>query len=185
MKIVTVLGSVTPPGRMHRAISGALDRANARDIDTELLDLATLKLPFAGMAVEGGFDTDRVIEALTTADGVILSSPVYRASMTGSLKNLLDLLPLEVLRGKPCGIVAMGASSHHYLGVDAHLRDVLAWFGALMAPSSVYLVNSDFSEAGLSEGASANLDALVDALAKLATLGGAPFGPIPLAAGKG
>ena len=40
----------------------------------------------------------------------------------------------------------MGATQHHFLGVDWHLRDVLAWFGALVVPTSVYLVSADFVE---------------------------------------
>jgi FMN reductase len=61
------------------------------------------------------------------------------------LKNLLDNVPVEALRSKPCGIIAIGATNHHYLGADWHLRDVLAWFGALVAPTSVYLLLEDFS----------------------------------------
>jgi hypothetical protein len=64
------------------------------------------------------------------ARAVVFAAPVYRASYPGVLKNLLDLLPVEALRAKPVGILAMGASAHHYLGVDTHLRAVLAWFGA-------------------------------------------------------
>ena len=74
---------------------------------------------------------------------------MYRASFTGALKNLLDLTPVEALRGKPVGIVAMGASPHHYLGVDWHLRAMLAWFGALVVPTSVYLESGHFQDGKL------------------------------------
>ena len=57
---------------------------------------------------------------------IILASPAYRGSFTAALKNLLDHLPIEPLAAKPVGIVAMGATSHHYLGMEWHLRDVLA-----------------------------------------------------------
>jgi FMN reductase len=115
---------------------------------------------------------------------VVFAAPVYRASFPGVLKNLLDLLPVEALRDKPVGIVAMGGSPHHYLGVDSHLRMVLAWFGALALPNSVYLTNRDFAEGQLaSEGAAADLAALGDALATLAAaVAGKQFGPVPLAA---
>ena len=76
-----------------------------------------------------GDDTASIVARVGAADAVILASPVYRGSFTGALKNLLDHLPVDALAGKPVGIVAMGASAHHYLGVDWHLRDVLAWFG--------------------------------------------------------
>ena len=86
-------------------------------------------------------------------DAVILASPIYRASYTRALKNLLDWLPLEAMRDKPVGIVAMGTSQYHYLAVDVPLRGALAWFGALVAPTSVYLAAADFEDGALSANA--------------------------------
>jgi FMN reductase len=57
---------------------------------------------------------------------VLLATPVYRGSLTGTLKNLLDHVPVGALQGKPVGIVAMGATDHHFLGAERHLRDVAA-----------------------------------------------------------
>ena len=82
-----------------------------------------------------------------------MASPVYRGSYTGALKNLLDLTPVDALRNKPVGIVAMGATLHHYLGVDGQLRAVLAWFGALVLPTSVYLESSHFKDGQLADSA--------------------------------
>jgi FMN reductase len=115
----------------------------------------------------------------------VLATPVYRASFTGSLKNLLDQLPVETLVGKPCGIVAMGATAHHFLGVEWHLRDVLTWFGAIVPPTGVYLSSADFADGKLIESANADLAALAGALIKLATIApgaGKPLGPLPLSA---
>ncbi|MEO8540394.1 MAG: NAD(P)H-dependent oxidoreductase, partial [bacterium] len=103
--------------------------------------------------------------------------------LTGALKNALDLLPIEALQGKPVGIVAMGATLHHYLGAESHLRDILAWFGALTLPTAVYLSSADFSDGVLTEKAGAALDALLaQAGAYAAVAGTLPDGPTPLAA---
>ena len=77
---------------------------------------------------------------------MLCATPVYRGSMTGTLKNLLDHVPVEALRDKPVAIVAMGASDHHYLGAERHLRDVLAFFGALVVPTACYLSSRDFED---------------------------------------
>jgi FMN reductase len=116
---------------------------------------------------------------------LVLASPVYRPSFTGARKNLLDHLPVEALMSKPCGIIAMGATAHHYLGVEWHLRDILTWFGAIVAPTGVYLSSQDFIDGNLVERASADLAALADALIKLRTVSpvsGKPLGPLPLSA---
>jgi FMN reductase len=100
------------------------------------------------------------------------------------LKNLLDITPVEALQNKPVGIVAMGGSPHHYLAVDGQLRPVLAWFGALVAPTSVYLTGGDFRDGQLaSESARDDLAALTGTLITLARrLDPGALGPSPLAA---
>jgi NAD(P)H-dependent FMN reductase len=185
VKLVTVLGSVTPPGRSLKAMQWmvAAAREEQPDLEAKLLNLADYKISFAdGRAPEKfGDDTASVVAEIRTADAVIFASPVYRASFTGALKNLLDQLPVEALMGKPCGIVAIGASQHHYLGVDWHLRDVLTWFGALVAPVSVYLSPADFTDGQPGASAREDLRALAQTVLKLGA-GAKAVGPIPLAA---
>lgn len=188
-QLIGVLGSVTPPGRLRRALAWTLDSASesASGADTSLLDLADVRLAFAdGRPPEQvGDDTASMIQRITSAEAVIFASPVYRATYTGALKNLLDLLPIEALQGKPCGIIAMGASQHHYLGVDAGLRQVLAWFGALLSPTSVYLSSADFREGELQDEAKAELRALAETVLRLRAIAGPSLGPLPLAARRG
>jgi len=182
-RIAIIIGAVTPPGRLNGAINAAARRARDVGHDVEVLDLASLRLDFADgrPPPEHNDDSARVIETVTSAEAVLIASPVYRGSYTGALKNLLDLLPAEALYGKPAGIVAMGATTHHFLGVDFHLRDVLAWFGALVAPVSVYLSSADFSDGKPSDAANEQLDALIATLVTLATAtGGTELGPKPL-----
>ena len=184
-KIVALLGSVTPPGRLSSAVSGALSRAEAAGHSTELLDLGALTVGFAdGRPVEQlTDDTPRLVSAISTADAVILATPVYRATMTGALKNAIDLLPFEALTAKPVAVVVMGATLHHYLGADSHLRDILAWFGAVTLPNSVYLSSADFVEGKLTEGGAGALDSLIAALTAFASVTkGLPMGPTPIAA---
>ncbi|HLZ72789.1 MAG TPA: NADPH-dependent FMN reductase [Dehalococcoidia bacterium] len=186
--LVGVLGSVTPPGRLRRALEAALASAPAAQpgTTTALLDLAEVQLAFADgrPPAQIGGDTARVVAAIERADCLLFASPVYRGTYTGALKNLLDLLPVEALAGKACGILAMGASQHHYLGVDWHLRDVLAWFGAVPAPVGVYLTSADFVDGALAEVRRAELAELVAGVLRLgqALRGAGSAGPPPLAA---
>jgi FMN reductase len=188
--LVLVLGSVTPPGRLHRAVAAAEERARAArpDLDTTVFDLGALQIAYADGTppADLGDDTAHVVDAVAAADAVLLATPVYRGSLTGALKNLLDHLPVTALRGTPVGIAAMGASDHHFLGADRHLRDILTFFGAVVPPTSAYLTSKDFADGLPSEDALARLDAVVDAVLALADrLGGAPLGPPPIGAGRG
>jgi FMN reductase len=138
-----------------------------------------------GRALDGyGAETRRAVDRIAAADAVLIAAPVYRASFPGVLKNLLDIVPVGALQGKPVGIVAMGGSAHHYLAVDSQLRQVLGWFGALVAPTSVYLTGADFQDGRLTaETARADLLALTNTLlVLLRRLDPALLGPTPLAA---
>ncbi len=179
-----VLGSTTPPGRLHRAVDGAIGRA---PFEADLIDLGTLDLGFAnGTPIDDlGDDTGATIAALESAGAVILATPIYRGSLSGSLKNLIDLTPVPALQGKVVGLVAMGASDHHFLGAERHLRDVLAFFGAVVMPVAVYLNGSDFEDGVPVERAASALDQLFAAtVATAAALEGveALRDPTPLAA---
>jgi FMN reductase len=186
MKLVMVVGAATPPGRLNAAVESLASGLAVRPgIEVETISLAAQRLEICDGRKLEDYDgvTREAVARIAAADGVMLAAPVYRASFPGVLKNLLDLLPVEALRDKPVAIVAMGGSPHHYLAVDTQLRAVLAWFGALVAPTSVYLTGGDFKDGKLaSEGALNDMAALVDTLAKLRVLDPASLGPKPLAA---
>ena len=192
--LLGIHGAVTSPGRLHQALERALDAATAHDpsVATDLLHLGNHRIAFAdGRPPESyGDDTQRVLERVTAADMYLIATPIYRASFTGALKNLLDHIPVEGLMGKACGLIAMGATDHHYLTVDTQLRPVLAWFGAHLVPGQVYLQSQHFQDGKLADPkAIAGLETLgraVVALHAMTAMGAGdagPAGPAPLAAG--
>ena len=187
-RVLMVIGAATPPGRLAAAIAAAAEavRSRAKDIDVDVMNLAETPIDTCdGRPLDGyGAETRQAVDRVAAAAAVLIAAPVYRASFPGVLKNLLDIAPVEALQGKPVGIVAMGGSAHHYLAVDTQLRQVLGWFGALVAPTPVYLTGSDFRAGMLtSESSRKDLIALVDTLVTLLhRLDPASLGPPPLAA---
>ena len=187
-RLLMVVGAATPPGRLAAAIAAAAEAvcANAEDIQVDIMNLAEVPIDTCdGRPLEKyGADTREAVDRIAAAAAVLIAAPVYRASFPGVLKNLLDIVPVGTLQGKPVGIVAMGGSAHHYLAVDTQLRQVLGWFGALVAPTGVYLTGADFHDGALaSESARNDLIALADTLLMLLRrLDPALLGPPPLAA---
>jgi FMN reductase len=186
--LLMLVGAATPPGRLATAIAAAAEMARAAhaDLAVEILNLADTPVDICdGRPLDAyGQTTRQAVARLAGAGAVLIAAPVYRASFPGVLKNLLDIAPVEALQNKPVGIVAMGGSPHHYLGVDTQLRQVLGWFGALVAPTSVYLTSSDFRDGQLaSETARGDLAALSETLITLSRrIDPASLGPMPLAA---
>jgi FMN reductase len=186
MKIALVIGQATGPGRLTAAADALREMLEREGASVATVDLHAAPVEICDGRPEEAYGaaTREAITRVSTADGVVVVSPVYRATYPGVLKNLLDLLAVDALRGKPVAIVAVGATDHHYLGVDGDLRRVLAWFGALALPTSVYLSSASF-DASKKPGAAATaeLEALARSVATLAgRLGGAELGPVPLAA---
>ncbi len=188
--LLGIHGSVTQPGRLHQALQLALQSAADRhqSVTTTLLHLGDHQISFADGRPLSGYtdDTEAVVQRVVAADMYLIATPIFRASFTASLKNLLDLVPVEGLMGKVCGLVGMGASDHHYLAVDTQLRPVLAWFGAHLAPVSVYLQSSQFQDGRLADPeAISSLEALADAVVAMSqavTKESGTAGPSPLAA---
>jgi FMN reductase len=188
VNLLMIVGAATPPGRLAAAVDAAVEMAQSTG-DGVAVDVLNL----AGTPVEtcNGRPLDRYDEAtrqavarIAIADAVLIAAPVYRASYPGVLKNLLDNTPVEALQNKPVAILAMGGSPHHYLAIDNQLRPVLAWFGALVLPTSVYLTGADFRDGQLaSEAGRGEMQSLLSTMLLLAgSLQRATLGPPPLAA---
>lgn len=83
------------------------------------------------------------IEQLAEAQGIIVATPVYKASFAGALKTLLDLLPERALEKKVVLPLATGGSVAHLLAVDYALKPVL---NALKAQEILHGVYADDSQ---------------------------------------
>lgn len=84
------------------------------------------------------------IDAITEADALIVSTPIYSASYSGLFKMLIDVLPQDSLRGKPVLLGATGGTARHSLAIDHALRPLFAYLGALVAPMAVFAASEDW-----------------------------------------
>jgi len=85
------------------------------------------------------------VDATCNADGLIVATPIYKASYTGLLKAFLDILPQFALAGKAALPLATGGSPAHVLALDYGLRPVLHSMGVRHVVQSFFLVQSQFS----------------------------------------
>jgi NAD(P)H-dependent FMN reductase len=146
LSLLGISGSLTKGGSTRAVIDAALRAAKTRypEITTDVLDLRDVKLSFCdGRPLqEYPDDTPKAVECVQAADAYVIGTPIYRGSYTGSLKNLLDHVPVEAMMGKVAGLVVNGATDHHYLSIDHELRPVLMWFNLHLVPGSVYVRGS-------------------------------------------
>lgn len=71
-------------------------------------------------------DIAKLNEVIKQADGLVIGSPVYKASYTGVLKSLMDLLPEGALKNKPVLPIMVGGSHRHLLAIDYSLNPLIA-----------------------------------------------------------
>jgi NAD(P)H-dependent FMN reductase len=167
--LTAIVGSAAPSVRTRAAVDYVCDRAKAHadDLSTDIIDLADVTLPLCDgrkwQEVEG---VKEAVERVLAATSVLMATPIYRGHYTGALKNIIDWLPPEALENKRVGLIASGATAHHYLIIDTNLKPLLAWFNAVPVPGSVYITSEDMSKEGVpSDKAAKHLDALAAALA--------------------
>jgi NAD(P)H-dependent FMN reductase len=159
LKIGIILGS-TRQGRVSPQVGEWVKGiADARgDADYEIVDIADYKLPFLGEADAPGIADWN--QKLASLDGFVFIVQEYNHSITGALKNALDLAR-EAWNDKAAGIVSYGSicgelkiadvRTHptlslftdfenfsefkpqplHLANVNAMLNEVVSWSGAL------------------------------------------------------
>ncbi|WP_449415267.1 FMN reductase, partial [Ochrobactrum teleogrylli] len=141
--------SVKRPSRTARLVDDILAgiaRGASVEIDRiDLVDAAPVlfralradQLDAAGRAI---------IDAVEAADVLVVGSPVYRASYTGALKHLFDLVDFRALQGRRVVLAATGGSPLHGLMLEHQFRPLFGFFGAVTIPTTVYAVEADFTE---------------------------------------
>jgi len=132
----------SPRGHGHTAVvlSEVLRTTEGLGASTELTSLVDV-------------EAEQVIDQIGRADGIVMGSPVYRASFAFPLKNVLDRLPRGMaewgeteapLQGKPVVTVATSASLHHFLALN-DLRNVLAnFFASHVVPPGLHVPHEGF-----------------------------------------
>jgi FMN reductase len=123
-RVLGVVAGPEPGGRTATAVAGVLAGAEKAGATTSLLELS-----------EAG--AEKVIAEFADSDAVVFGSPVYRATYSALLKDLLERTErgkwgesTAPLQGKVAATVLTGASGHHYLALG-DLRNVLAGFFAV------------------------------------------------------
>ncbi len=87
----------------------ALKGAEEYGAVTRLIDLREYKLVFYGEVEEKDYPPDvfRLRKEIEESDGIIFGTPEYHGSMSGILKNMLDLMSQEQLEMKIAGVVGV------------------------------------------------------------------------------
>ncbi|MCZ8225057.1 MAG: NADPH-dependent FMN reductase [Microcystis sp.] len=140
IKIVGINGSLRPGSYSAMALEVAISRVGALGVETEIIDLRKLSLPFCngGDDYSDYPDVAKMQQTVKSAAGLILATPEYHGSVSGVMKNALDLMSFEELSGKVAGLISVlgGQSNSNALN---DLRIILRWVHAWVIPEQIGL----------------------------------------------
>ena len=144
IRITGVCGSLSDDGATRKALAIALKGAAEYDAETALLDLRDLNLVFAGSVPQNEYPPDvfELRRTLKNSQGIILATPEYHGSLSGTLKNMLDLMSIEEFETKIVGLIGVAGG---HMGATNSLntmkticRNLHCW----VLPGEVSIANS-------------------------------------------
>jgi len=152
--IVGICGSLRADSNTRTALQVALDAAATAGGATTLVDLRDYDLPvYDGDAPAAG-DATTFRETVREADGVLLATPVYHATIASPLKAALDYCRRDDLEGTTVGLLCT-TGGPYYGPALAHLRAVAQILNAWVLPHQVSVpdANTTVAEGRIRDGA--------------------------------
>ncbi|MFD7754396.1 CE1759 family FMN reductase [Streptomyces sp. NPDC059757] len=159
LRLVVVSAGVSEPSSTRlladRTAQKVLDLLleSGRSATVGVIELGPLAVDTA-QAIVSGFPGERlktVFERLAAADAVVVSTPVYKAGISGLLKSFADILDNDLLIAKPVILAATAGTSRHAMVVDEQLRPLFAFLRALPVPTSLFAAPEDWGQAALGD----------------------------------
>lgn len=138
VKIVGIGGSLRTDSYSMQALYVAAERAKALGAEVQILDLKEMTLPFC----DGGSDYPDYPDAavlqttVKAADALILSTPEYHGSVSGVIKNALDLMGFEELSGKVTGFISVLGGQPNSNALN-EMRVIMRWVHAWSIPEQI------------------------------------------------
>jgi FMN reductase len=140
VSVVLLSGSPSERSRSAALLSEAGRLLGRHGVATPLISVRDLPAEDLLYARADSSALRAALRAVDGAWGLVIATPVYKASFTGILKAFLDLLPAGALSGKAILPLAVGGSAGHMLAVDYTLRPVLSALGGTRVLAAIYAV---------------------------------------------
>jgi FMN reductase len=135
----------------QRATALASSRQHAVTVQViDLRELAT-EVTTALVSQLTGPKLTKAIAALGEADGIVVSTPVYKAGPSGLFTSFFQVLDNDLLIAKPVVLAATAGTARHALVVDEQLRSLFAYMRSVTVPTSVFASTEDWNDPALNK----------------------------------
>ncbi|MEH7226345.1 NAD(P)H-dependent oxidoreductase [Bacillus sp. JJ1566] len=149
MKLVGISGSLIG-AKTSKAVYEVLAAVKSHDfsVQIELIDLKDFEIEFVNGSPLSFYndDTINVVNKMLEADMLVFGTPIYQASISGVLKNLLDFFPVDSFKNKVTGMIATGGTEKHFLVSEYHLKPILSYLKGTVPVHTVFVHNDEFDD---------------------------------------
>lgn len=175
MKVIAICGSARAHSTTERSLVVALEGATAAGAEVTALNLREFALPWCDGRPDAEYhgEAARFRALVLGADALLVGSPEYHGSLSGGLKNALDLIGPDELKDRMVGLLATARGEAGAMNTLNHLRHIFRWMGAWVLPTQVSIPRAQeaFDESGVVRpGLDADLRALGAELVRYAGL---------------
>ena len=131
----------------------ALAARHGHDVTVTVIELRELAADISNAVVSQLISPRlrQAIDALGAADGLVVSTPVYKAGASGLFKSFFDVLDNDLLIAKPVVLAATAGTARHALVADDQLRPLFAYLRALAVPTSLFAAPEDWADPALNQ----------------------------------
>jgi len=139
--ISIIVGAPNDKSRLNGILDYATSLLSRRNISYEIIKIHALP---AKDLITANFNSNEIKKANKIVEhslGVLVLTPVYKASYSGILKTYLDLLPQKGLENKAVLPLVIGGSFGHLLTIEYALNPVLSSLGATHIVKGVYIID--------------------------------------------
>ena len=144
IRITGVCGTMSADSTTGKALAIALSGAAEYNVETALLELRDFNLVFCGSVPEDDYPPDvfKLRQVLKDSQGIILATPEYHGSLTGVLKNMLDLMSIEDFETKIIGLVGVAGGHMGAINSLNTMKTICRNLHCWVLPQEVSIANS-------------------------------------------
>jgi FMN reductase len=126
--VIFINGSPQPSSRSARVAQTIAEKLDAVDVRVSNFGLSDFESSDLVYARADGRAAQHYLETIKGAVALVFSTPVYKATYSGGLKLLLDVIPPDALRGKTVLAVASARIGRHFQSVQRAFDDLYRFF---------------------------------------------------------
>ena len=133
--------------------SSDLAACHGRTVTSSVIELREISADIC-TALISQLITPRLQTAITTlleADGIIASTPIYKAGPSGLFMSFIDVLDDDLMIARPVVLAATAGTARHALAVDDQMRPMFAYLRALTIPTSLFAAPEDWGDPALNK----------------------------------